>query len=91
MSAMPEGLQKYSETAVFTEDTIPQKLRASHTTKAGVWAKINILEGTLEYRALDGDPQTIVLSSATPGIVAPLRPHCITPIGPVRFKVEFYR
>lgn len=91
MSSLPVTVEKYSETAVFTQDTIPAKLRARHSTKAGVWAKIHIIEGTLEYTALDDPPETTILSSTTPGIVPPTRVHCISPIGPVRFKVEFYR
>ena len=52
---------------------------------------ITIIEGTLAYQILDEQQETVNLSSATPGIVAPMRPHCITPIGPVRFKDEFFR
>ena len=91
MSSLPDTVKKYSETAVFTQDTIPARLRARHTTKAGVWAKIHIIEGTLEYTALDDPPETTILSRAKPGLVPPSRAHCISPIGPVRFKVEFYK
>ncbi len=91
MIGMPSGVKRYSKTAVLTQDTIPRKLRESHMTKAGVWAMITIIEGTLAYQTLDEQQETVILSSATPGIVAPMRPHCITPIGPVRFKVEFFR
>jgi tellurite methyltransferase len=36
-------------TPEFTEATVPQGLLRDHSTKAGVWAQIRVLEGTLRY------------------------------------------
>jgi tellurite resistance-related uncharacterized protein len=85
---MPDGFIPYKRTPVFTE--IPAALRKDHSTKAGVWAKITVLEGKLRYRvaALDADTE---VSADNFGIVVPEVPHHVEPLGTARFFVEFYR
>lgn len=46
---LPDGLVSYKQTAVFTEETLPAGLRRAHTTKAGVWGWIEVLEGAVDY------------------------------------------
>lgn len=87
---LPDYFVAYKRTSEFTETTVPAALRKDHSTKAGVWAKINVLEGKLRYRvsALDVDME---LSPGKLGIVVPEVLHNVEPLGPVRFFVEFYR
>src|SRR4051812_31020618 len=40
----------YRSTPVFDDQTLPQALRQAHTTKAGVWGVIRVLEGCVRYR-----------------------------------------
>lgn len=91
MEAIPDGVEPYSRTPEFTESTIPDGLRASHSTKAGVWARIVVLEGRLRYRIDGPPPEEHVLSDAHPGVAAPRARHAVQPDGPVRFFVEFLR
>lgn len=85
---MPDGFIPYKQTPVFTE--IPAALRKDHSTKAGVWAKITVLEGKLRYcvAALGTD---VELSANNIGIVVPEVLHHVEPLGKSRFFVEFYR
>jgi tellurite resistance-related uncharacterized protein len=87
---LPAGFVAYRQTGVFTEETVPAALRADHTTKAGVWARIVVLEGRLRYRvaALGVD---VELAPDRAGIVPPEVPHQVEPLGRVRFFVEFHR
>jgi tellurite resistance-related uncharacterized protein len=87
---LPEGFVAYKRTPEFTEVTVPKGLTSNHSTKAGVWAKIHVLEGTLRYRVDKFDRQ-FELSAAAPGIVVPEVLHHVEPLGPVRFFVEFWR
>ena len=87
---MPENLKPYRQTAEFNERTIPQSLRRDHSTKAGVWAKIKVIEGKLNYR-IDALGAQFELSPEVPGIVIPEVRHHVEPIGCVRFFVEFCR
>ncbi len=91
MKALPEGVERHGGTREFSEASIPAALRRSHSTKAGVWGRIVVLEGRLRYRILEPDIEDIELSPARPGIVEPEVPHEVEPIGPVRFRVDFYR
>ena len=89
-ASLPPGVVAYRRTPVFDQDTVPAGLRREHRTRAGVWALITVLEGTLRFRTLDPVSQTL-LSPGTPGVVAPEQPHEVEPDGPARFFVEFYR
>jgi tellurite resistance-related uncharacterized protein len=84
----PSTLVPDHRTPEFTEETIPDGLRRDHTTKAGVWAMIRVLEGELAYTVGD---ETQVLTPKLPGFVEPEVPHAVEPRGAVRFYVEFYR
>ena len=91
MKSLPQGVAPYRRTPEFTESTVPDALRRRHTTKAGVWAQIQVLEGSLRYRILEPVPEEHMLSPERPGIVEPEVPHEVELEGRVRFYVEFLR
>ena len=86
----PAGLQPYNRTPLFTETTIPAGFTHQHSTRAGVWGLIRVIEGRLRFRLLE-PPVESILDPTHPGIVQPTQPHEVAPLGPVRFFVEFYR
>lgn len=86
---LPAGLTAYKRTPVFDQDTLPAGLRRQHRTKAGVWALIHVVEGSLRYRILE-PPSEHILTPTTPGVVAPEQPHEVEPLGAVRMFVEFH-
>jgi tellurite resistance-related uncharacterized protein len=91
---LPPGLEAYSRTAEFTEATVPAGLLRDHSTKAGAWGLIHVVEGRLAYRVTDPrrPPSEAVLTpDAAPGVVEPTIVHRVEPLGPVRFFVEFHR
>ncbi len=91
MKILPQDVVAYKQTPVFTEDSVPRGLLRDHNTREGVWGKIVILEGTLEYRIQEPDLEVIELSPDKFGVVEPKIKHHIKPLGSVRFYVEFYR
>ena len=91
MKAFPESLEKYKQTPIFTEETVPAGLLSEHNTKAGVWGKIIVLEGELDYTIPSQNNQTFQLSPNRFGVVEPLVLHSVKPKGKVRFYVEFYK
>ncbi len=93
-AALPPGAQFYRRTDVFTEATVPAGLLRSHTTRAGVWGLVRVLEGELAYRITDPRrvaAERLLTAAAPPGVVEPTVLHEVAPRGPVRFYVEFYR
>ncbi len=91
MKDFPENVSSYKKTPEFTETSIPKGLLNDHNTKDGVWGKIVILEGELEYIIQEPKKETVVLSPEKFGVVKPTIKHHVKPLGQVRFYVEFYR
>lgn len=79
----------YRSTPVFDEVTLPAALRARHTTKAGVWGVIRVIEGRLSLTYLE-PPREIILDADNPGRIEPEQPHFVTPLGPMKMQVDFY-
>ena len=86
----PPALSSGGE-AIPCELSGPAGLRVKHSTKAGVWARIVVLEGSLPFRFLEPHDELVVLTPEQPGIVAPTQLHRAEPGPGVRFYVEFHR
>ncbi|MVO16203.1 DUF1971 domain-containing protein [Parasedimentitalea huanghaiensis] len=86
---LPANAVKYSESPLFTQDTIPEALRRDHNTKPGVWGQIVVSEGTLNYLRENLPAQQIPAGQTA--VIWPQELHKVAPIGSVAFKVEFYR
>lgn len=80
----------YRSTPVFDAETLPAALRRAHTTKAGVWGVIRVLEGAVCYHIEDGSVPPALLTPATPGLIHPGQLHHVEPVGAMRMQVEFY-
>ena len=78
----------YRTTPVFDELTLPQALRRDHSTKAGVWGVIRVLEGELRLRF--EDERILVLDIENPGLVRPEEVHSVEPVGKMKMRVDFY-
>jgi len=88
---MPAGLIAYKRTPLFDETTLPDALRKSHSTKAGVWGALHVLEGELLFRRLAPLSEHRLEAGGPPWIIHPQELHEVSPIGSVRFYVEFYK
>ena len=89
MKGLPENLSKISKTPEFDEDSIPNGLLKAHQTKAGVWAKIVVIKGKLQY-TINEQEEVVTLDTEKFGVVEPTILHEVKPLGSVKFYVEFY-
>jgi len=92
--SLPPGAAPYRRTDIFTESTVPAGLLKAHSTKAGTWGLIHVLEGQLAYRIEDprrAAEETVLAPDTPPGVVEPTILHAVTPLGAVRFYVEFHK
>jgi tellurite resistance-related uncharacterized protein len=80
-------MSPYKSTPVFDEYSLPAALRRDHSTKAGVWGVIRVLEGELLYERA-GEART--LDPMTPALILPEEKHRVEPLGPMRMQVDFY-
>lgn len=90
IDGLSPDLPAYKRTPVFDETTLPAGLRKRHSTKAGVWGVIHILEGKLLYRTLEPFNEVIADASMPSLIIEPQMEHEVDPVGSVRFYVEFH-
>jgi tellurite resistance-related uncharacterized protein len=84
----PADLVPTRRTAVFTETTLPTGLRRAHSTRAGTWARIHLLEGRLRFREAIAEADR-ELGPGIHAVIHPGREHEVAPLGPVRFFIEF--
>lgn len=77
----------YKSTPVFDENSLPAGLRREHSTKAGVWGVIRVLEGRLLFERGDERRE---LTPGAPAIIQPEEKHRVEPLGPMRMQVDFY-
>src|SRR3546814_11536573 len=82
-------IRPYRSTPVFDQDTLPAALRARHDTKAGVWGLIRVIEGELKLTYLD-PPSEVVLTPGNPRLILPQQPPYVTPLRPMKIRVDFY-
>lgn len=91
MDDVPADVAKYAETPEFNEQTVPAKLTAVHDTKAGVWGKLQVKQGALDYVVI-GPPETRQrVEAGGHAIIEPQVQHRVEMLGPVLFQVEFYK
>lgn len=88
---IPRGYEPFRRTPVFDESTVPAGLLRHHTTKRGIWARIHVTHGSLDYFLHEPFDLRERLTPPSPGIVLPEVEHHVEPSGPVAFFVEFLR
>lgn len=89
MKTLPDNVKMYKRTPSFTNDNVPEALLSNHNTKDGVWGKINVEKGKLEY-TIAGD-KTYLLTPEFCGIIEPQILHYVFLQPDTSFFVEFYR
>lgn len=90
MKNLPKNLNPVRKTPEFNQESIPKGLLRAHQTKMGVWGKIVIIEGKLQYKINEPKEEVIILDSEKFGVIEPTILHEVKPLGSVKFYVEFY-
>ena len=87
----PEALVAYKETNEFDERSVPKGLLGDHSTRSGVWGRLEVSRGEL---ALVFDPPIaarVVVQASGWAAIPPQATHHVELMGPVRFRVRFFR
>ncbi len=88
---LPTGFEAYARSPDFTPGNLPSRLQAAHSTKAGTWALLHVLEGKILYQ-LEAPYEGEQLAAAGEKVVIEAQvPHHVMFIEPGRIFVEFYR
>jgi len=90
-SVLPKDLVRYGESPVFTPETLPEKLKTTHTTKAGTWGLLRVHSGIVQY-FVDVPPHAqAVITAGKAVVIEPEVPHHVAFALPGSFQVEFWR
>jgi tellurite resistance-related uncharacterized protein len=76
---LPEDVQRYKRTPLFTEANVPKAVLTRHNTKAGTWGLIHVVRGRLKYsicadkerNGSDDEDWDPILSLGTLGVIEP--------------------
>jgi tellurite resistance-related uncharacterized protein len=79
----------YRSTPVFDSETLPPALRKAHSTKAGVWGRLDVLSGTVRY-VVEVDNAQSILNAGDFIIIQPQQLHHVEPIGSMQMQVSFF-
>lgn len=79
----------YKTTAIWDEISLPTAIRGEHSTKAGVWGVLRVLEGEVDL--VFAEPaRRVRVNPSKPGLIGPQEVHHVELRGPMRMQVEFY-
>ncbi len=92
---LPDGLEAYAASPLFTEASLPEALCRRHALKSGTWGKLEVLSGSLVYVDLSGDERgeerRLTLTAGDSLAIAPERPHRVEAGAGLTFRVVFHR
>ena len=87
---LPAGLVHLRTTPEFDEASVPTGLLAAHRIAAGVWGRLSVRSGSLDF-VVEADPSSARrLAAGDDQIIPPGVPHHIALVGQVRFVIEFH-
>jgi tellurite resistance-related uncharacterized protein len=88
---LPAGLVAYGRSMEFTPETLPAKFKAAHSTKAGTWGLLHVLEGKVLYSLEPPQSGEQLAASGERIAIEPGVLHHVAFVEAGRFYVEFYR
>lgn len=92
MPVLPEGLKLVEKSSLYQRDTIPGYLESGYTTDAGVWARIIVKAGLLQFIVHSQPAKGFILDEHLSGVLSPGVSHDIKPaMGDVEFHIEYYQ
>ena len=88
---LPPGAARTGASPEFVRDNVPDALLADHRTAAGVYGRVVVLEGELQFVFAQDGAQPILMKAGDELIVMPEEAHRVVPGESMRFFIEFHR
>ena len=89
--ALPDGVEKYAESPLFSAETVPASLQRAHRTKDGTYGRLKVIEGAVSYYLTDQDAPLATIRAGSDFVILPTEEHFVRVSDDVRFLVEFCR
>lgn len=90
-SEIPPGFVAYGRSPDFFSDDLPAKLQSAHSTKAGTWGLLHVLEGVVHFRLASPHQGERIVKAGNTVVIEAEVPHRVEFLEPGRMFVEFYR
>ena len=87
---LPPGLELARTTPEFDEHSIPAGLRSGHRVADGVWGRLVVYSGEVDF-CFDDEPKPRRICSGEHQVIQPARVHHLAVVGPVRLAVVLHR
>ena len=88
---LPDGVEPYALSPVFTRDTIPNKLTRVHETKGGVYGRIQVSRGIVRYHLEDDNEPLAEIHEGENWVILPTERHFVVLSKDAEFHIEFCR
>jgi hemoglobin len=90
-SELPPGFVAYGRSPDFFSDNLPAKLQSAHSTKAGTWGLLHVLEGVVHFHLESPHHGEKIVRAGETVVIESQVPHRVEFLEPGRMFVEFYR
>lgn len=88
---LPVGVEHARTTDRFDQDNHPAGLLRAHRVANGVWGRLVVEDGALDFVFEDDADNPITATPHRPVVIPPGRLHHVEFTGPVSFAIEFHR
>ena len=88
---IPTGFELARTTTTFDNDTVPAGLLSAHRVADGVWGRLVVHTGSVNFMFEDQPESPIPVAASEHMIIPPARPHHLELDEPATFAIEFYR
>ena len=88
--SLPHDAVLVRTTAVFDEESVPAGLLRAHRIADGVWGRLVVYRGTLDFLFEDEPNAPITLTAGERLVIPPAVPHRVVLTGSAAFAVEFH-
>jgi len=86
---LPDGLRLIRSSPEWDERTVPAGLLRSHRVAGGVWGRVVVRDGQLRFTTSTEPRLNVIVGPGEPQAIPPDVGHSMSPLGPVRFSVDF--
>ncbi len=88
---LPEDVKPYSQSPIFTAETVPEKLLGHHNLKPGTWGLMHVEKGNVQFFVEDQQDPIAKLNAQDRFVIVPEERHYIKVSEDARLYIEFWK
>ena len=88
---LPEHVKAYSQSPLFTANTVPEKLLGHHNLKPGTWGLLHVEKGNVQFFVESEQDPIAKLKPNDKFVIVPKERHYIKVSDDARLYIEFWK